>query len=286
MDLESLLERLDPLAFPARQGLLADTARSLAGSSSLTALLAELGAQPGITRTWAVMMATVAGDQVYLRRCLTSPELAVTRVAVNYCVKRGLHFEVVLDALPTAPIAWRHVLYRALRTTGAAGWAGKLLPAVRDRFGDHEAAVVLPACDADTVMALLPELDFAIPNLAALARRHPDVVLGHVRQRLTEAGEVGRAGGVDEVQFGDRWTRPARSRASHGTVGEVGSADRVAARIAALVGRPGQGRSGTCGRDPGRSRSAHPVLAHQGPVPGAAAGIGRIPCRIGTLHAR
>ena len=194
MDLEQLAARLDPLAYPARQRVLADTARSLAGSPALTALLTELDARSGITRMWAVMMATVAEDQTYLRRCLTSPDIAVAEAAVNHCVQRGLHFDVIAEELPTAPMAWRRSLYRALRAANRGEWAGSLLPSVRERFGDHEAAAVLPACDAEMITALLPELDFALANVAALGRAHPAVVLGHLRRRLTEAGETDRAG--------------------------------------------------------------------------------------------
>src|ERR1700742_3163287 len=194
MDLEELSARLDPLAFPARQAVLAATARALPGSPTLTALLAELAVQPGAARLWAVMMAIVADDQTYLRSCLTSPDLGVAEAAVNHCVQRGRHFEVIVDALPTAPMAWRRSLYRALRANNKSDWAGRLLPSVRERFGDHEAAAVLPACDADTVTELLPEVDFAGPNVAGLAPPHPAVVLGHLRRRLAEAGEIERAG--------------------------------------------------------------------------------------------
>ncbi len=51
---------------------------------------------------------------------------------------------------------------------------------------------MLPVCEAGTVTALLPDLDFAVPNLAALTRRHPAAVLAHLRRRLTEAGDAGR----------------------------------------------------------------------------------------------
>ncbi|WP_027946984.1 hypothetical protein [Amycolatopsis taiwanensis] len=194
MDLEELSARLDSLVFPTRQRVLADTARSLAGTPALTALLAELEGQSGIARTWAVMMAIVAGDQTYLRRCPTSPDIAVAAAAVNYCVRKGLHFEVIADALPTAPMAWRRSLYSALRAKNRVEWASSLLPSVRERFGDHEAAALLPACNTATVTTLLPELDFAVANVEVLARRHPAVVLGHLRRRLVEAGEAERAG--------------------------------------------------------------------------------------------
>ncbi|MFC0438340.1 hypothetical protein [Kutzneria buriramensis] len=198
MDLEELSARLDALDYPARQRVLADTARSLAGSPALTALLAELDAQPGVARMWAITMAIVAGDQTYVRGCLTSPDMAVAGVALNHCVRRGLHLDVIAEALPTAPMAWRTAFYRALRGSKSLAWGDSVLSSVRERFGDHEAAAVLPACDTETVAALLPELDFAVPNMEALALRHPTVVLDHLRRRLTEAGETERA---------DVWTR-------------------------------------------------------------------------------
>jgi hypothetical protein len=63
MKLDVLLARLDRLAFPARQRVLVDTARSLAGTAELTDLLMELDARPGVTRRWAVLMAAVVGEQ-------------------------------------------------------------------------------------------------------------------------------------------------------------------------------------------------------------------------------
>ncbi len=194
MDMRALLARVDPLAAPARRRVLAETARALAGSE-LTALLAELDAVPGLPRAWAAMMAVIAGDDTHLRRCLGAADVRVAGPAMHHCARRGLHFDLLAAALPTAPAAWRHTLYRAVRATGATEWAEALLPRVRARFGDHEAAAVLPACEAGTVTALLPELDFAVANLAALARRHPGVVLAYLGRLLADAGG-GRAATV------------------------------------------------------------------------------------------
>lgn len=193
LDARRLSLQLDPLPFPARQRVLADTARSLAGTAALSALLAELDGLGSIPRRWAVTMAAVAGDVAYLRRCLTVPELGVAVVAMGWCVRRGLHSDVIGAALPVAPKAWRQALYNALRSYRAAELAQRLLPVVRDRFGDHEAAALLTACGPAMVAALLPELDFAVPNVVALARQHPGVLLDHLRRRLVEAGEAGRA---------------------------------------------------------------------------------------------
>ncbi|MDS0136032.1 MULTISPECIES: hypothetical protein [unclassified Amycolatopsis] len=192
MDMRALLARIDPLAAPARRRVLADTARALAGTPELAALLAELAAVPGIPRVWAATMAVVADDDTHLRRLLVSADTRVAGLAMTHCARRDRHLDVLTAALATAPLAWRHTLYRAVRATGATTWAEALLPSVRARFGDHEAAAVLPACEAGTVTTLLPELDFAVPNLAALARRHPAVVLAHLRRRLAVAGAAGR----------------------------------------------------------------------------------------------
>ncbi|MGW5718480.1 hypothetical protein ACWEVP_20090 [Amycolatopsis sp. NPDC003865] len=206
--MRALLSRIDPLAAPARRRVFAETARALAGSPELTALLAELDAHPGLPRVWAVMMAVIADDDTHLRHSLVAADTRVAGLAMNHCVRRGRHFDVVAAALPTAPLAWRHSLYRVLRATGATEWAEALLPSVRARFGDHEAAAMLAACEAGTVTALLPELDFAVPNLAALTRRHPAAVLGHLRRRLTEAGDAGRD--ATWVRFGPALGRLVR----------------------------------------------------------------------------
>lgn len=190
--MHALLRRVDPLAAPARRRVLADTARALAGSPELAVLLAELDAVPGPPRAWAAMMAVIAGDDTHLRRTLVSADSRIAGLAMDHCARRRLYFDVLTAALPVAPLAWRHTLYRTVRATGATEWAEALLPSVRARFGDHEAAAVLPACEAGTVAALLPDLDFAVPNLAALARRHPAVVLAHLRRRLAETGDGGR----------------------------------------------------------------------------------------------
>jgi hypothetical protein len=130
MDRRALLTRIDPLAAPARRRVLAGTARALAGSPELTALLAELDAVPGLPRAWAATMAVIAGDDTHLRRSLVATDARVAGLAMNHCARHGLHFDVLTAALPTAPLAWRHTLYRALRATGATEWAEALLPSV------------------------------------------------------------------------------------------------------------------------------------------------------------
>lgn len=193
LDARRLSARLDTLSHPDRQRMFAETARSLAGTPALGALLAELDGQGPIQRRWAVGMAVVAGEESYLGKRLTSSDFLVAVTALAHCVRHGLHYDVVAEAVPRAPKAWRQTLYRQLRTHQATGWAEALFPTVRTRFGDREAAAVLPACGASRIAELLPELDFAVPTLVGLARRHPGLVLDHLERKLTEAGEVGRA---------------------------------------------------------------------------------------------
>jgi hypothetical protein len=192
LDARRLSARFDTLSHPARQWLLAETARSMAGTPALGVLLSELDGQGPIQRRWAVGMAVVAGEQSYLRKCLTSLDFPVAVIALDHCARHGLHYDVIADAVLAAPKAWRQRLYHNLRANRAVDWAESLFPLVRARFGDHEAAAVLPACGAALIAELLPELDFAVPTLVGLARWHPRIVLDHVERRLAETGDTGR----------------------------------------------------------------------------------------------
>lgn len=69
-----LSARLDPLPFPARQRMLADTARSMAGTPAFAELLAETDAQGVIGSRWATLMAVVAGDDEYFRHRALPPD--------------------------------------------------------------------------------------------------------------------------------------------------------------------------------------------------------------------
>jgi len=186
-----LLDQLDPLPFGARQRLLAQTARAL-DTSTLTEVLAELGAMGTVPRRWAALMAVVAGEEPHLLRCLTGSDHPPAVMALSWFIGNRRGYDTVVAFLPTAPKAWRQALYNGLRTTRATEWADQLLPLVRDRFGEHEAAAVLPACGPTVVADLLPELDFAVPNWVRLTARYPAVVLEHLRRLLLAAGDVGR----------------------------------------------------------------------------------------------
>ncbi|MGW8438094.1 HEAT repeat domain-containing protein [Nocardiopsis sp. NPDC055879] len=65
------------------------------------------------------------------------------------------------------------VLYRDHRTTVA----DRILPLVRERHGEREAASLLPACSTPTVDAHLDELAHRVEGWSRFARRHPDPLL-------------------------------------------------------------------------------------------------------------
>ncbi|MBE1536043.1 hypothetical protein [Actinomadura algeriensis] len=75
--------------------------------------------------------------------------------------------------LDDAPADLRRAFYRTLRHTGRAALADRLLPDVRARWGDREAAAPLPACSGAEVARWLPDLEHAVTAWRALAERVP-----------------------------------------------------------------------------------------------------------------
>lgn len=64
--------------------------------------------------------------------------------------------------------------------------ARELIDGVWQRFGDAEAARLLPACSRGTLARLLPELGYAAGAWRRLGERHPDVVLDVAAAQLAE----------------------------------------------------------------------------------------------------
>ncbi|GGM28039.1 hypothetical protein ACFFX1_11615 [Dactylosporangium sucinum] len=120
--------------------------------------------------------------------------------------------EPLRELLTDAPQETRRRLYRAIVRRRRTDLGDGLVDAIRARYGDDEAARLLPACGAATSQRLLPELGYALGSWERLARRHP------------EAGV--RVGGRD---------RPARRRV-----------ETIVARLGEQV-RPGAAVRGTLG---------------------------------------
>jgi hypothetical protein len=180
-----LMTDIDTLACPDRMRLLAGRARALAGSAELMGLLAELYRGDPFQRRLAVFMATVARHRPTLEAAREDPDPSVGRAAVTGWFRAGPVSAAELAALVTEG-SWhtRRQVYRLLRRLPRPGLADGLIEVVWKRFGDVEAARLLPACSADTVARLLPELGYALGGWSLLTCRYPQVVLDVAGQQL------------------------------------------------------------------------------------------------------
>ncbi|PRY35669.1 hypothetical protein [Umezawaea tangerina] len=178
-----LLRTIDPLPFGVRQKVLSDTARRLTGTAELDDLLREL-AGDAHSRRIALQMAYVAGHGGFVAECLAARETAVVAHALGAAVRLGLPAEVFVERLPHLPTALRRTLYNGVRRRRATGLADALLPEVRARFGDQEAAALLVACSTPVVAGVLPDLAHAVANWTAIGRRHSAELLDLVDAEL------------------------------------------------------------------------------------------------------
>jgi hypothetical protein len=187
-----LLASIDGLPYGARQRELAARARSLS-SPELARLLDDLYAEGGFPRRIGLHLAYVAGERGYVQRCLAAEETAVVSRALGAAVRLGLPAAAFVERLNELPTALRATLYQEVRRRRATELAEALLPAVRARFGDVEAAVVLPACTPRTVVAALPELGYAVTGWRMIGHRHPAVFLDHLDAELAAVPRSGWA---------------------------------------------------------------------------------------------
>jgi hypothetical protein len=185
-----LLTSIDGLSYGARQRTLAATARSL-DPPALAHLLDELHAGDGFSRRVGLHIASVAGERAYVERCLDADEPAVARRALSIAVRLGSPAEVFTARVAELPTALRAELYQEVRRRRVTALAEALLPVVRTRFGDVEAAVLLPACTAETVAALLPELAYAVTGWRMIGHRYPAVFLDNLDDELAATPRSG-----------------------------------------------------------------------------------------------
>lgn len=119
---------------------------------------------------------------------------AVRRVAIGVAIRAGVR----LGPVGQMPAADRRRAYQVLRAVRRPAVADGMIREVRTRFGDREAAALLPACGSATVGVLLPDLEHLIPS-TVLVKRHAHVLADRVETRLAAADERDRPGIWDEV---------------------------------------------------------------------------------------
>ncbi|MFV2105206.1 hypothetical protein [Micromonospora sp. LOL_015] len=188
-----LLAALDPLTHHAGTSALAGHTRRLAAAGHLPAVLAELARGDAYQRFLGLTMAVIVGDQATVRAGFVDPDRRLWAVAVTAYLRSGwADPDEVAALLHDAPADLRRTAYRTLRAARRADLADALIDPVRVRFGDTEAAVLLPACGPETVARLLPDLSYAVVSGVALARRHPTVLLDFAQAQLAARSRAAR----------------------------------------------------------------------------------------------
>ncbi|MBN6051837.1 hypothetical protein JYK22_07805, partial [Nonomuraea sp. RK-328] len=173
----ALPARLEHLPYPLRMRALALHARRLAGTPRLRGLLDELSAHDRYARRTALHLAMAARDLGHIEQVLAGPDLELRRAALRAVRTLPVPDAAVAAALQDAPTRLRLALYRTLAHARRHALAESLLPEVHARWGDREAAALLPACGPATVARRLPGLAHAVTSWRALAKRHARAVM-------------------------------------------------------------------------------------------------------------
>ncbi|HEY7484732.1 MAG TPA: hypothetical protein VH912_09765 [Streptosporangiaceae bacterium] len=181
-----LLRDIEPLAYPERCRRLALYGREHAGADELTELLRALGERGHYEHFVALAIAAAAADAAHIERAMRDENPEVAAHAVELAARLGLPAAAFEDVVRDAPMAVRHIVYRAIRRARLTTAAENLLDAVQARYGDGEAAALLPACGPGVVAERLAGLAHAVANWRALALRHPQTVLDHAERSLAE----------------------------------------------------------------------------------------------------
>jgi len=181
-----LLDALDPLAHPQRIRQVAVRAREAAERDELAGLLNGLEQHGMYGRRLAVIAACAGQDTAYLAARLAHPDAFIRGHAQRAAAApaTAITDDALLQALHTAPAAIRVELLRTIVTSGRTQLADGLIDVLRTRWGDAEAARLLPGCGPETAGRLLPGLFHAVTSWGVLAARHPDTVLAEAARQL------------------------------------------------------------------------------------------------------
>ncbi|MFC6016813.1 hypothetical protein ACFP2T_11420 [Plantactinospora solaniradicis] len=190
---DELLRELEPLPYPQRCRRLAPIVTAMAGDGTLDRTVTELRDGDHYQRHLALMMALIGQDAAAVRAGLADDDPQIRALALRAALRANwLAAPELVELMADAPPLTRQLVYRTLARLPRPELADALVELVRDRYGEPEAARLLPGCGADTVQRLLPELDHAIPSWSRLVRRHRDVVLRHAEELLPRLDHAGR----------------------------------------------------------------------------------------------
>jgi hypothetical protein len=183
---KTLMRELDRLGHGRRLERLSRLGSGARGSAELARLLRELEAGDAFERALALSIARSARFPDVVLRALADPSVAVRGLAAGAVGVVEDRKALTAQVLALDPATCKLVL-RSLALTLDVGDADRLFTRVKGERGARAALPLLAACGAKTVAGVLPEVAHSIASFAALARRHPDVVLAFVRERLSKA---------------------------------------------------------------------------------------------------
>ncbi|MET9406386.1 hypothetical protein ABZX90_11560 [Streptomyces sp. NPDC002935] len=187
---DSLLNALDPLPYPQRMRELAQHVDEM---DELRPVLEELDARGPYERGIGVVAASVGRDAEWIADLVADPDAFVRGHALRVAESLQVPDSAYVSALDDAPEAIRRELLRAIVAGRRTALADRLVDGLRSRWGDAEAARLLPGCTAETVGRLLPGLFHAVTGWKTLAQRHSGLLLDVAEAELAALPESLRA---------------------------------------------------------------------------------------------
>ncbi|MEU6339758.1 hypothetical protein ABZ883_02205 [Streptomyces sp. NPDC046977] len=181
-------EHFDHLPFPARMRAVAERGRSLDEDGYRAAHAALAKGSPD-ERHLALFLAVVRRDIDAVAAALEDPRLR--RRALAASVRLPVPDTALARLALSGTRGVRRDAYRVLRLSRRRELAARLLPEVHERYGDAEAAHLLPACPPSTVEEWLPRLDLPSGVAASLARTAPQALAGHLVRGAARAEGTG-----------------------------------------------------------------------------------------------
>ena len=189
MRADELLTEVESLPYRTRCARLA-ALRTHVEPADLSRLLGELKRRGAYERSLGLLIAAAARDEASLAHIAAAAgdaDADIAASAIGLTVRLGAADAAALGAfIEDAPAESRALLYRAVRRHRRTDLAEGLVGPVGERWGDREAAVLLPTCGAEAVERLLPELAYAVPNWSTLGHRHAGPVLDHAERELAD----------------------------------------------------------------------------------------------------